>query len=244
VAKTGRASTAEIACRWQRARRPEHKLERREAILRAAVAVLDEAGVEGTTLSAIARAAGLSKANCYRYYESREAILLAVALDEAAGWTDEILAGLARLAGTGDLDAAAEVFVRATAARPRLCRLVSSLASVLETNVGPAAVADVKQGFHRLLTRSVVALCAALPALTLEAGRDFAALFTLLVAGAWPAAHPTPVVAEVLARREFADMRVDFASTLRTQARASLRGLIAEQAQAHPLGSTDVASPR
>jgi AcrR family transcriptional regulator len=226
VSKSGRAS-AEIACRWQRARRPEHKLERREAILRAAVAVLDEAGVEGTTLSAIARAAGLSKANCYRYYESREAILLAVALDEAGGWTDEILAGLSSLASTGDLDAAAEAFVRATATRPRLCMLVSSLASVLETNVGPAAVADVKQGFHRLLTRSVVALCAALPALTLEAGRDFAALFTLLVAGAWPAAHPTPVVADVLARREFADMRVDFESTLRTQARASLRGLIA-----------------
>jgi AcrR family transcriptional regulator len=226
VSKTGRAS-AEIACRWQRARRPEHKLERREAILRAAVSVLDEAGVEGTTLSAIARAAGLSKANCYRYYESREAILLAVALDEGAQWTDEILAGLAPLAGTSDLDAAAEVFVRATAVRPRLCMLVSSLASVLETNVGPAAVAEVKHGFHRLLTRSVVALSAALPALSIEAARSFAALFTLLVAGAWPAAHPTPVVAEVLARREFADMRVDFESTLRTQARASLRGLIA-----------------
>ena len=226
MSKTGRASAA-IACGWQRARRPEHKLERREAILRAAVAVLDEAGVEGTTLSAIARAAGLSKANCYRYFESREAILLAVALDEGAQWTDEILAGLGPLAGSGDLDAAAEVFVRATAVRPRLCRLVSSIASVLETNVGPAAVAEVKHGFHRLLTRSVVALCAALPALSIEAGRYFAALFTLLVAGAWPAAHPTPVVAEVLARREFADMRVDFESTLRTQARASLRGLIA-----------------
>ena len=229
MSKTGRASAA-IACSWQRARRPEHKLERREAILRAAVAVLDDAGVEGATLSAIARAAGLSKANCYRYYESREAILLAVAQGECAQWTDEILAGLAPLAGTGDLDAAAEVFVRATTARPRLCMLVSSLASVLETNVGPAAVADVKQGFHGLLARSVVALCAALPALSLEAGRDFAALFTLLVAGAWPAAHPTPVVAEVLARREFADMRVDFASTLRTQARVSLRGLVAEGA--------------
>ena len=101
------------------------------------------------------------------------------------------------------------------------------MASVLETNVGPDAVAEVKHGFHGLLTRSVVALCAALPALSLEAGRDFAALFTLLVAGAWPAAHPTPVVAEVLARREFAEMRVDFESTLRTQARASLRGLAA-----------------
>ena len=225
MGKTGRASAA-IGCGWQRARRPEHKLERREAILRAAVAVLDEAGVEGTTLSAIARTAGLSKANCYRYFESREAILLAVALDEAARWTDEILAGLGPLAGTGDVDAAAEVFVRATAARPRLCRLVSSMASVLETNVGADAVAEVKRGFHRVLTRSVVALCAALPALSLEAGRDFAALFTLLVAGAWPAAHPTPVVAEVLARREFAEMRIDFASTLRTQARASLRGLV------------------
>jgi len=227
MSKPGRASATRIGSRWQRARRPEHKLERREAILEAAVAVLDDAGVEGATLSAIARKAGISKANCYRYYESREAILLAVALEECARWTDEIVSGLAALAGSGDRDAAAEVFVRATTARPRLCRLVSSLSSVLETNVGPGAVVDAKRGFHRLLIRSVVALCASLPDLSLEAGRDFTTLFTFLVAAAWPAAHPTPVVAEVLARGEFADMRVDFAATIRTQARATLRGLAA-----------------
>jgi hypothetical protein len=38
------------------------------------------------------------------------------------------------------------------------------------------------------------------------------------------------VVAEVLARREFADMRIDFEWTLRKQARAALRGSIASGA--------------
>ena len=53
------------------ARNPEHKLVRKEAILSAARYLVDTEGVEGTTLSDIARQANLSKANCYRYFENR-----------------------------------------------------------------------------------------------------------------------------------------------------------------------------
>ncbi len=81
---------ARPAAEWQRARRPEQKAERRDAIVAGALSLLDEEGVEGTTLSEIARRAGVSKANCYRYFESREAILLAVAIDEARGWAAEL----------------------------------------------------------------------------------------------------------------------------------------------------------
>ena len=48
---------------WQRARKPEQKEERREAILAAAGRLLDAEGLEGTGLNAIAREAGISKAN-------------------------------------------------------------------------------------------------------------------------------------------------------------------------------------
>jgi AcrR family transcriptional regulator len=215
--------------RWRRARRPEQKRERREAILAAAVELLDAEGMEGTTLSAIARGAGLSKANCYRYFETRESILLAVALEELAAWTREIEAGLGPLSGSGDVDAVAEVFVGSTARRPRLCMLTSSLASVLERNVGPDEIAHFKRGALALMLGIGGALDAALPGRPADASRWFATLFPLLVAGAWPAAHPTPLVAEVLARDELASLRIDFEATLRTHARALLRGLAARR---------------
>lgn len=214
---------------WRRARRPEQKLERREAILAAAVELLDAEGLDGTTLSAIARRAGLSKANCYRYFETREAILLAVAVAELADWTREIEAGLGPLSGSRDIDAVAEVFVGSTVRRPRLCMLTSSVASVLERNVGPDEIARFKREAFALMLGIVGAIDAALPGSPPDAARSFATLFSLFVAGAWPAAHPTPLVAEVLARDEFAGLRIDFEATLRTHTRALLRGLEPER---------------
>ena len=61
---------------FERARQPEQKELRREAILEAATELLAEKGLHDISLSAIARRAKLSKANLYRYFESREAIFL------------------------------------------------------------------------------------------------------------------------------------------------------------------------
>ena len=89
---------------WQRARRPEQKEERSAAILNAAAVLLDARGINGTSLNAIARAVGLSKANLYRYFESREAMLLELMLREQAAWADELSELLEPLAGKDDLD--------------------------------------------------------------------------------------------------------------------------------------------
>ncbi len=58
---------------WRRARRPELKEQRRTAILDAARTMLDNKGLGGSGLNALAREAGMSKVNVYQYFESREA---------------------------------------------------------------------------------------------------------------------------------------------------------------------------
>ncbi len=215
--------------RWVRARRPEHKLERREALLAAARGLLDAEGGEGATLSAIAREAGLSKANCYRYFESREAILLAVILDEVRAWTRDMDAGLRPLSGGNDLDAVAEVFVRTTALRPRLCGLVSSLWAVLERNVSAESIAEFKRHFLEESFVPIEPLAAALPRLSADDAYAFVTFFFLFIAGSWPAANPAPLVVEVLQREEFEGHHLDFESTLRAHAQTLLRGLTARQ---------------
>ncbi len=213
---------------WQRARRPEHKAERRRAILDAAEALIDEQGVDGATLSAIARRAGLSKANCYRYFESREAILLAVAIEEARDWTREVVDRLAGLSAVSDVDAVARTYAQLTAGHPRFCMLVSSLSSVLEHNISVEAVAEFKRTFHPLLFGSANAVRSAIPELSVEQAYAFLRFFGLLTIGTWPNANPAPAVVEVLEGEEFAPMRIDLEETLFEHARVLLRGLITD----------------
>jgi AcrR family transcriptional regulator len=191
------------------------------------VELLDERGLDGTSLSAIARAAGISKANLYRYFESREAILLAVALAELREWTAALAAELSALAGSGDLEAVADVLATSLARRPRLCALISSLSSVLEHNVSEAVVVDFKRQFAALTDDPTRALHAAVPALSPADARALLTYAYLFVAGAWPSSNPPPVVAQVLAREEFADMCVSFEPTIRAHALTLLRGLTA-----------------
>ncbi len=212
---------------WQRARRPEQKEERRQAILRAAVSLIEEAGVEGTTLTEIARRAGLSKTNCYRYFESREAILLELTLEDVRAWMADIAGRLEALAGSRDSDAVAEAFVRPTLERPRLCTLFSSISSVLERNVSDEVIAEFKREFNDLVYGSSEAMQAALPGLSKEQADSFVLFTGLFVAGAWPSASPAPAVLRVLERDEFAGRRLDFEATLLAHARVLLRGLLA-----------------
>lgn len=221
------ASAADEGGEWLRARRPEQKLERRAAILAAAVELLDQGGVEGATLSAIAAGAGLSKANCYRYFESREAILLAVALEEFRQWIAATEAGFAKLGGSGDIDAVAAVIARVTARRPRLCMLVSSLTAVLERNVAVDTVAAFKLETARLQGRAAEALARALPPIRAADAAVFLRLYMLGLAGAWPAANPSPVVVEAMARPEIATAPVSLETMLRTLGATLLRGLVA-----------------
>ena len=67
---------------YQRARRPEQKEERREAILAAAHALAVERSVRAVSLGDIAREVGLAKSNLLRYFESREEIFLTLLLRE------------------------------------------------------------------------------------------------------------------------------------------------------------------
>ena len=201
---------------------------RREAITAAARDLLDEVGVDGATLSDIARRAGLSKANCYRYFETREAILLALAIDEARSWSATLRARLGSLSGSGDVVAVADVLARATAEHPRLCALLSALSSVLEHNVSAGAVAAFKRTFNGLIFGTADAFHSAIPELSTEQFETFLRLSGPFVAGIWPSANPPPAVAEVLAQEEFASLRVQFEPTLAAHARLLLTGLLAE----------------
>lgn len=212
---------------FQRARSPEQKAERRASIVAAAASVHAEAGLDGTTLSAIARCAGLAKSNVYRYFESREHILLSIVHDDWQDWVDALEAALMTRPGEQRTPyEVAAAFVRVTVARPRLCELLSVLSSVLERNVSETAILEFKTKGIGVAMRMVNALHAALPALSVESAVVFTKTMFLVVAALWPAAHTPPQVQAVMARPEFEAMRVDFEGLLQQSSEALLRGLL------------------
>jgi AcrR family transcriptional regulator len=84
---------------YQRARSDEHKLQRAAAFLDAARTVALRDGVHGTTLVAIAQAAGLHHSAVRRYFPSRDAVLLRRGVDgeELLSFKHEAMAALGRI---------------------------------------------------------------------------------------------------------------------------------------------------
>lgn len=215
---------------WQRARRPEQKQERREAILRAACELLDTEGLHGTGLNAIARIAGISKPNIYRYFESREAILLQLLLVDHGAWVDDLAARFTALPGplegVGAATPLATAFTESLVDRKRYCQLFRDLAAVLEQNVSTETVIEFKSELHAHNLRLTGAFQARVPSMGPEQAYGTLAHLLMAATGIWPNCHPAPAVLEALERPEFAGMRFDFRRELQSHAETFLRGAL------------------
>ena len=221
---------------WKRARQPELKLQRRDAIMRAAAELLDARDLAEASLSAIARASRISKANIYRYFDSREAIFLELLIVEQRAVIEAVERELAsqELAAGRELERVADVVTDIIAGAPRYLALISSMASVLEHNANVESIRGFKRRIVELNLRGVNALHAALPWLPLAEARRAMLHIFVYTSGLWPVANPSPAVREATDCDELRGLRVDFRSALRDHMLLILRGLRAERSPSAP----------
>ncbi|MBP8804961.1 MAG: TetR family transcriptional regulator [Kofleriaceae bacterium] len=210
---------------FQRARDPDQKEQRRTDVLAAARRLVTAEGVAAVGLSAIAREVGLAKSNLYRYFGSREEILLELLTEEVAAWLDEFEAAAAPLVGSDDVDRVAQTLAHTVAARPIACALIAVVAGVLEHNTSVPAAELFKSRMLALAVRLRAALTTALPALPFFRAAAVVRYLHAQIAGLWPMANPPPLMREIVARPAYADLACDFEADLRGSVRAMLRGL-------------------
>ena len=153
---------------FQRARQPHQKAQRRVHILRVTRKMLDEGELDELTLNELARRVGLAKSNVYRYFESREAILLQVFQEDIREWVDEMVARLGRMRTKSRIDGLAALLAATIAERPRLCLLNSVVGVVLERNVSVETARRSKLSNLSEVQRLVAAMAKAVPELTHE----------------------------------------------------------------------------
>jgi AcrR family transcriptional regulator len=206
---------------YQRARRPEQKHERREAILAAARELASERAVREISLGDIARRVGLAKSNLLRYFESREQIFLRLLLRE---WDEWNAACAARLAPP---DVAAAI-AATLAERPLFCDLISEMSAVLERNVTADTAREFKAAALDRVDALGVSVPAQLPALTSAQARETVAAALIMTAGLWPIANPAPHVTAMFADHpELTRAHVQFEARLASLLTTLVRGFLA-----------------
>jgi AcrR family transcriptional regulator len=210
---------------YQRARRPEHKDERREAILRAARELAGERPVREVSLGDIARRVGLAKSNLFRYFESREDVFLRLLLREWEGWRVHLTTRLT--SGRTTVDSGAAAIARSIGERPLFCDLISEMSAVLERNVSVATVEAFKSESLDKVDDLGAVLAESMPNLGGQHGRDTIAAALIITAGLWPIANPAPHISAVFAENPaLIRAHVDFEVRLEHLLRALITGFL------------------
>src|SRR5262245_27826621 len=135
---------------YLRARAPERKAERRDAILDVAERRVQAQPYAEIAMADLARRLGLSKGTLYLYFPTKEALFLEVMRRAFARFFDAAETGLPPARSTRAEVAGA--LLRALDATPALRHLVGVLHTVLEHNVADADV----RAFKRMLREGVL----------------------------------------------------------------------------------------
>lgn len=213
-----------------RARSLEQKEERRRHLLDTAKELLREIPhVHDLGINELARRAQMTKSNVYRYFESGEAVLLEVLVEEYGLWTDELKAGLAHGGLTkraATVEHIARTFAAVSVARPLLCRLTSILPSILEHNILEGRMLELKQALLAVRLETAREFHGFMPSVSASAFERFVHQALPLLIGLWPLSHPGAVSAQVLQRPDLAALRYDFQRDLEDGLLMLLRGLL------------------
>jgi len=212
---------------YLRARSAEQKEERRRHLLDTAKSLLMEMpDLHDLGINELARRAEMTKSNVYRYFESSEAILLDVLVEEFVQWRDDLRKALGRGGKrAGTIEHIARSFSITLAARPLLCRLTSIFPSILERNVSAERIVGFKQGLLAVRKETALDFHGCVPAVSASVFERFIHHALALLIGLWPLSHPVKVAAEVAARPDLKVLRYDFQRDLEEGLLMLLRGL-------------------
>jgi AcrR family transcriptional regulator len=216
---------------YLRARSPEQKEERRRHLLDTARSLLlDMPDVHDLGINELARGAQMTKSNVYRYFESSEAVLLDVLVEEFRLWLPDLRKALNRdRKRGGTIEHIARAFAATMAARPLLCRLASIFPSILEHNISAERMAEFKHGLLAVRKQTALDFHACMPSVSAASFDRFIHLALPLAIGLWPLSHPARIAADVIALPELAALRYRFQHDLEQGLLMLLRSLPSEQ---------------
>jgi TetR/AcrR family transcriptional regulator len=144
-----------VSKRKARARNSSEKIERRQAILAAAIRIWRAADYSGLTMATLADRVGLSKGALYLYFRSKEELVHALLEEQLEQWVTHVQLTLAAMRPQ-TTDGVAAVFADSLVHVPDLVQLLSILEPILEARIDQESVIRFRckllQGFKQVGT--------------------------------------------------------------------------------------------
>ena len=202
--------------RYLRARNPEQKEERRQHLLDVARALIDaESNLNLLSLNEIARSAKMAKANIYRYFESREALLLELLWDEWQDWFKDFQKDWSKVPKSKKIfDSLIKNLAMSFSKRDLLCNLTTALPTVVEKNLSEPTIKEFKYRSIQLFSDIANYLENCSNDLDSKTYAIFLQDSVSLIAGIYPFSHPNEVVASVLMDPQLHFFKRDFSLEL------------------------------
>lgn len=196
----------------RRARQPEQKAERREAIVAAASSLISPKR-NLPSVEAIALKARVAKGTIYLYFSTKEEVYLGVLAQGFALWLAEVERALT--APDARIDGFIDSYCRFCRDHPQVLFLASLSATLLERNVRETFAIEFKAGLAHAVTQVGKMIARLSPELSAaRAARMFVCTYATTM-GLWQYANPAPLIDRVLDRQGNAVLRLDFARDLR-----------------------------
>ena len=212
---------------WARARTREQKEQRVQEIVEATARLYKDHAFEDITFVAIAREAGFTRSNLYKYFKSKEDIFLEFLKQDLALWKRELADALGK-SRSYSLEDFAKIWVQTQIDHGRLLDLISILHVFLEKNT----TVENLVAFKTLVTKELESLSGLMirlfPEMTPEKVLRFFHLQLAAAVGLHQMANLSEVQSEVLQKPEFKHFQVDFGLFFQDAVRYILKGLLTE----------------
>lgn len=198
----------------KRARSREQKVQRRQQIMAAAAGLLDENAFHAISMARVARRAGVAKGTVFLYFKTKEALFLAITVEQFQSWfdaMDQALEGMTASKKKATNRSLLKCLQTVFQAHPLLPKLVAIMHILLEHNVTYDEARTFKQMLSQRLLRTGALLEACLAHLKPGQGAKFVLWLSAFVIGLTHMAEPAPVIQELYRKEPGLRMfQVDF----------------------------------
>ncbi len=212
----------------QRAISEEEKVERRQAILAAALDLLGEADYQEINISSIARKAGIAKGTIFLYFRTKEELFLQLQIEEYKSWFSDIntrIHVLLQHEKKGSIDKFVQTLVTSAVDHPTLIRLTPILHVTLERNIDYKTALEFKRFLLNEIQTTGSLIEQYLPFLPKQAGARFLFDLQILLIGLIQVAHPAPLVEKVLKKEGLEVLQVNFEEKMQETLTLLLNGM-------------------
>ncbi len=184
-------------------------------------------------MDAVAERLGLAKGTLYRYFPTREALLLCLLDEEFESWFIDLRSEVSQRTPMA-FDDLAIIITRSICIRPSFVRLNGALSALLERNIPVGTALTFKLQLLERTSAMAGSVNAALPAISPESAVRLFIQLHAAVVGLHSCAFPAPVVAEALQDDRLRLLRLDF----ETELELMVRSLV--YSAAHPITTSTI----